>query len=124
MIYLHLATVGISISLFVLRFFWLCRQSPLLQQRWVKILPHINDTLLLISGIGLIILSHVYPFTFGNSWLTEKLFGVIIYILLGAIALGKRPRRLKTRALAFVSALICFGLVMLVALTQSPLLME
>ncbi|MEF9675210.1 SirB2 family protein [Pectobacterium aroidearum] len=123
-IYLHLVTVGISISLFIIRFFWLCRQSALLQQRWVKILPHINDTLLLISGIGLITLSHTYPFTPEQSWLTEKLFGVIIYILLGAIALGKRPRSQKVRWLAFVSALMCFGVVVLLALTQSPLLME
>lgn len=96
----------------------------MLQQRWVKILPHINDTLLLISGIGLITLSHTYPFTPEQSWLTEKLFGVIIYILLGAIALGKRPRSQNVRWLAFVSALICFGVVVLLALTQSPLLME
>ncbi|MEH0832614.1 SirB2 family protein [Pectobacterium cacticida] len=121
---LHLATVSLSIILFVIRFFWLCRRSPLLQQRWVKILPHINDTLLLISGIGLIMLSHTYPFMPGQSWLTEKLFGVIIYILLGVVALGKRPRSWRVRWLAFVSALLCYGAVVLLSLTQLPLLME
>ncbi|MCG8707788.1 SirB2 family protein [Brenneria sp. 4F2] len=121
--YLHMVTVGVSIVLFVLRFFWLCRQSPLLRQRWVKILPHLNDTLLLVSGVALLIINRVYPFTAGQSWLTEKLFGVIIYIFLGAIALGKRPRSQKMRWLAFILALVCFCLVMQISLTKLPLLM-
>nr|WP_255556141.1 MULTISPECIES: SirB2 family protein [unclassified Brenneria] len=122
--YLHMVTVGVSIALFVLRFFWLCRQSVMLRQRWVKILPHINDTLLLVSGIGLMVLNRVYPFTAEQSWLTEKLFGVIIYILLGAVALGKRPRSQNVRWLAFILALVCFYLVMQISLTRLPLLME
>lgn len=122
--YLHMVTVGVSIFLFVLRFFWLCRQSAMLQQRWIKILPHINDTLLLVSGVGLVVVNRIYPFTAGQSWLTEKLFGVIIYILLGAVALGKRPRSGTTRWLAFILALVCFYLVMQISLTKLPLLME
>ncbi|MEC5321147.1 SirB2 family protein [Brenneria populi subsp. brevivirga] len=122
--YLHMVTVGVSIALFVLRFFWLCRQSAMLRRRWVKILPHINDTLLLLSGVGLLIINHVYPFTAGQSWLTEKVFGVIIYILLGAVALGKRQRTQKMRWLAFILALACFYLVMQISLTKLPLLME
>ncbi|MFE8049807.1 SirB2 family protein [Brenneria goodwinii] len=122
--YLHMVTVGVSIFLFVLRFFWLCRQSAMLQQRWIKILPHINDTLLLVSGVGLVVVNRIYPFTTGQSWLTEKLFGVIIYILLGAVALGKRPRSGTIRWLAFILALVCFYLVMQISLTKLPLLME
>lgn len=122
--YLHMVTVGVSIFLFVLRFFWLCRQSAMLRQRWVKILPHVNDTLLLLSGVGLVVIGHIYPFTAGQSWLTEKLFGVIIYILLGAVALGKRPRSQKVRWLAFILALVCFCLVVQISLTGLPLLME
>ncbi|CPR20101.1 SirB2 family protein [Brenneria goodwinii] len=122
--YLHMVTVGVSIFLFVLRFFWLCRQSAMLQQRWIKILPHINDTLLLVSGVGLVVVNRIYPFTAGQSWLTEKLFGVIIYILLGAVALGKRPRSGTIRWLAFILALVCFYLVMQISLTKLPLLME
>ncbi|WP_281728904.1 SirB2 family protein [Brenneria roseae] len=122
--YLHMVTVGASLFLFVLRFFWLCRQPAMLQQRWVKILPHINDTLLLLSGLALVFINHVYPFTAEQSWLTEKLFGVIIYIFLGSIALGKRPRSQKVRWLAFIFALVCFYLVMQISLTKLPLLME
>jgi uncharacterized membrane protein SirB2 len=33
------------------------------------------------------------PFTDKGAWLTEKLFGVIIYIVLGFIALGRRRPR-------------------------------
>ncbi|WP_346428755.1 SirB2 family protein [Brenneria tiliae] len=122
--YLHMVTVGASIFLFVLRFFWLCRQSAMLRQPWIRILPHINDSLLLLSGVGLIFINHVYPFTAQQSWLTEKLFGVIIYILLGAVALGKRPRGQNVRWVAFILALVCFYLVMQVSFTKLPLLME
>lgn len=95
--YLHLLTVVISITLFVLRFFWKCRGSAMLEKRWVKITPHINDTLLFISGIVLILITGFYPFSPQGTWLTEKLFGVIIYILLGYVALGKRTRSQNIR---------------------------
>lgn len=122
--YLHIVSVGASIALFVLRFFWLCRQSAMLRQRWVRILPHIVDTLLLASGIALIFLDRVYPFTEKGSWLTEKLFGVIIYIVLGHIALGKRPRSQRACWLAFTLALACFWLITQISVTKIPLLME
>ena len=53
---LHLATIGITLALFVLRGFWMVTHSPRLQARWVRIVPHINDTVLLASGISLSIL--------------------------------------------------------------------
>jgi uncharacterized membrane protein SirB2 len=42
-------------------------------------------------------ITHYLPFTEEGTWLTEKLFGVIIYIALGFIALGRR-RRAASRA--------------------------
>lgn len=51
----HLLTVAISITLFVLRFFWQWRRSPIMGRRWVKIAPHLNDTLLFVSGIALVV---------------------------------------------------------------------
>ncbi len=61
------------------------------------------DTLLLLSGIGLIVKTHILPFTESGSWLTEKLFGVIIYIVLGLLPrLGcRRARAAKPARLSF-----------------------
>lgn len=102
----HLLTVTITAELFLLRFYWLQTGSAMLQRRWVRIVPHLNDTLLLLSGVLLVTITHFYPFTPQGNLLTEKLFVVIIYIALGDIALGRRPRAQKILWIAFIVALI------------------
>ncbi|MFC0227246.1 SirB2 family protein [Serratia aquatilis] len=120
---LHLLTVFISITLFILRFFWKWRDSPMMQKRWVKITPHVNDTVLLVSGAALVVMLKLYPLFGMDSWLTEKLFGVIIYILLGYVALGKKTQNWAARTWAFVLALGCLYLIIKLATTKIPFLM-
>jgi uncharacterized membrane protein SirB2 len=59
--------------------------SAHLQRRWVKILPHIVDTLLLASAIGLAVWSQQYPLQ--ADWLSANVAGLIAYIVLGSVAL-------------------------------------
>lgn len=120
--YLHIFTVVISISLFVLRYWWQYRGSAISAKRWVRIVPHVNDTALLLSGFGLVLITHFYPFTPQGSWLTEKLFGVIIYIALGFIALGKRPRSQQIRWFAFLLGLVVLYIIIKLATTKIPIL--
>jgi uncharacterized membrane protein SirB2 len=120
--YLHIFTVAISISLFVLRYWWQYRGSAMSGKRWVRILPHVNDTLLLVSGFALVMITHFYPFTPQGTWLTEKLFGVIIYIALGFIALGKRPRSQQVRWFAFLLGLVVLYIIIKLATTKIPIL--
>lgn len=58
-------------------------------------MPHVNDTVLLASGIVLAITIRQYPGV--SPWLTAKLLGLLGYILLGMVAFrfGCR-RRLRT----------------------------
>ncbi|WP_205955413.1 SirB2 family protein [Pantoea stewartii] len=119
---LHLLTVAITVSLFLLRFYWQRVGAAILRRRWVRILPHVNDTLLLLSGAALVMLTHFYPFSPQGSWLTEKLLGVIIYIALGSVALSRRPRSDRTRWMAFVVALIALVTIIKLALSKMPLL--
>jgi uncharacterized membrane protein SirB2 len=119
---LHLITVAVTAVLFLIRFYWLQTGSLMLQQRWVRILPHLNDTLLLVSGILLVTITQCYPFSPQGAWLTEKLFGVIIYIVLGAIALGRRPRAQKMRWIAFIVAVVALVLICQLATSKMPLL--
>ncbi len=122
----HILFITVSIVLFILRFFWKWANADIMQQRWVKIAPHIIDTFMLVSGAWLVVITHFYPFTPQGSWLTEKLFGVIIYIALGIVALGTGKdglRSQKTRWVAFILALGCLYLVVKLALTKIPLLM-
>lgn len=119
---LHLLTVTVTALMFVLRFYWLQTGSTMLTRRWVRIVPHLNDTLLLLSGILLVAITHFYPFSPQGAWLTEKLFGVIIYIALGFIALGRRPRARKVRWIAFIVAVAALGVIYHLATTKMPLL--
>jgi uncharacterized membrane protein SirB2 len=112
---LHLCTIGLTLALFVLRGIWMMRQSPRLQARWVRIAPHLNDSLLLASGISLAILTRQYPLV--NSWLTAKLFALILYIVLGTLAL-KRGRTQSQRIAAWLAALLVFGYMVAVAITH------
>lgn len=120
--HLHILTVIISVSLFVLRYWWQYRDSAMSNKRWVRIVPHVNDTVLLASGAALVMITHFYPFSPQGAWLTEKLFGVIIYIVLGFIVLGKRPRSQQIRLFAFLLALVVLYIIIKLATTKIPLL--
>ncbi|MDP2265458.1 MAG: SirB2 family protein [Thiobacillus sp.] len=115
---MHLATLAITLALFVLRGFWMMTHSPRLQARWVRIVPHVNDTLLLASGIGLAMVIQQYPLVHG--WLTAKFFALILYIVLGTFAL-KRGKTQGQRIAAWVAALLVFGYMVSVAITHDPL---
>lgn len=54
--HLHTTTVLITIVLFAIRGVWMLIDSPLRRRRWVRIAPHIIDTLLLLSAIGMIVI--------------------------------------------------------------------
>lgn len=112
---IHLATVAISLALFVLRGVWRMRDSPLLAARWVKIVPHVNDSLLLAAAIGMLVAGGLNPLAHG--WLLAKITGLVVYIVLGSLAIkrGKTPR---TRTLAFLGALAVFGYIVAVAVTK------
>ena len=114
--HLHVACALLSGSGLFLRGMLAMGDSPLLQRRWVRTLPHINDTVLLAAAVALTLLIGQYPFV--DGWLTAKLFGVIAYVILGALALKHgRPRPL--RAAALFAALAVFAYIVSVALTKS-----
>ena len=114
---LHLTTIAVTLALFVLRGIWMMAAPARLQTRWVRILPHANDTLLLASGIALAVRLQQYPFVQG--WLTAKFFALILYIVLGTYAL-KRGQTQGQRIAAWIAALLVFAYMVAVALTHSP----
>ncbi|NDP49152.1 MAG: SirB2 family protein [Sulfuriferula multivorans] len=114
---LHLTTLAITLALFILRGVWMMNASPLLQARSVRIVPHVNDALLLASGISLAVLIEQYPLVHG--WLTAKFFALVLYIVLGTLAL-KRGKSQGHRIAAWVAALLVFGYMVAVAMTHNP----
>lgn len=113
---IHMSAAFISISLFLLRVFWVFSDSKMITKKWVKIVPHVNDTVLLVSAIFLAIGIHQYPFSY--DWLTAKLIALLLYIIFGMFAL-KRAKSKKNKAVFFVLALMTFGYIVMTAFTRS-----
>lgn len=113
----HMMFVAISGLFFLLRGAWMLMDSAMLQKKWVKILPHIVDTLLLACAIGLCVVLGQYPFVV--DWLTVKVVMLVAYIVLGVIAL-KRGKTKAIRTLAFFAAIACFLFMVSVAFSHHP----
>ena len=116
--YVHIASAMLSGSLFLLRGYWMMRESTMLQHRVVKILPHVVDTILLASALIMVFWSGQYPFV--QNWLTAKVLALIAYIAIGTIAL-KRGGTKTQRVYAFFAALLVFAYIGLVAITKRAL---
>lgn len=116
--YIHIFCVLLSYTLFFIRGLWMLRDTPVLQQRWVKVLPHIVDTALLLSAITLAVQLSISPFA--APWLMVKIIALLLYIALGTVAL-KRGKTKKVRAIAWLSAQLVFIYIVSVALTHNPL---
>jgi uncharacterized membrane protein SirB2 len=115
--HLHIACVVLSGAGLFLRGLLTMANSPLLRRRWLRIAPHVNDSVLLAAAIALMLLTRQYPFV--DAWLTAKVLGLAAYIVLGAVAL--RPGRPRgVRIAAWLAALAVFAYIVSVALTKSP----
>ena len=115
--HLHVTCVVLTAGGFLLRGVWMLRASPWLHHPLTRVLPHVNDTLLLAAGVGLMLLLHQYPFV--DGWLTAKLLALLAYIALGTIAL-KRGHTKGVRIAALGGALLTLGYLVGVALTRNP----
>jgi uncharacterized membrane protein SirB2 len=114
---LHMTCAGLSIAGFVLRWIWMLTNSRLLHARATKIVPHIVDTVLLLSAIALVT---IIGFDANAAWLSAKIAGLIVYIVLGTLAL-KRARTKGARTVFGVLALVVFAFIASVARTHDPL---
>jgi len=116
--YLHMGAAGLSLSLFILRAWWSVRASPRLRARWVRVLPHLVDTALLVCGVTLMVLLEAWPHQ--QPWLAAKLIGLLAYIGVGTLAIkpGRTPAK---RGLAALAAVTVFLYIVGAALHHSPL---
>lgn len=88
--HIHLSCAAISIGLFVYRLVLVQLGRPL--AAWpLRVLPHVVDSLLLASAIALVVMSGQYPIAQG--WLTAKVLALVLYIVLGTLALKRAPTR-------------------------------
>ncbi|MBL4572422.1 MAG: SirB2 family protein [Gammaproteobacteria bacterium] len=113
----HLSLAMISLLGFVIRGWWAINSSPLLQRRWIKITPHIVDTLLLTTAVLLMIILSQHP---GNQdWILAKLIALIFYIGFGSLAIKRAPTT-STKILFFGLAIATFLYIIGVAIAHHP----
>ena len=117
--FVHIATAFISILGFFIRGIWVIQSSSILQQRWTKVIPHINDTVLLLSAIGLVMITSQYPGPV--AWINAKIIALLLYIVLGTIAL-KRGKTKAIRITSWCLALLTVFYIVMVAMSKNAFL--
>ena len=116
---IHIICMILSYILFSLRGIWMIQGSSLLRLKWVKVLPHVIDTILLTSAITLVAMIQQYPGF--NIWISVKVGALLLYILLGMMAFRFGKTR-KIKIISWILAQIVFFYIVLVALTKNPTL--
>lgn len=114
----HIGFALLSVALFMVRGGLMLADSRLLQSRTLQILPHVIDTMLLTTALMLTTVIHQYPFS--THWLTTKVVLLVVYIVLGSIAI-KRGRTRSIRVAALIAALVTIGFLFSVARAHHPL---
>lgn len=114
----HVASVLASAGLFALR-----GAAALAGARWamaapLRYLSYTIDTVLLTAAMMLLTMLKLNPFQV--PWLSVKLALLVLYVILGSLAL-KRARSPRARAVCYFAALATIGFMYFVARAHHPL---
>src|SRR5690625_2845039 len=111
--HLHTSFAALSIIFFVIRAYWSVMECGCLQNRWVRIAPHVIDTLFLLTGLAMAL-----AIGFGHPWLIAKIIGLIAYIFVGIYAIRKGKTR-TSRLVAAIIAILIYLYIVQIALNKS-----
>jgi uncharacterized membrane protein SirB2 len=114
----HIGCVVASGSLFALRGALLLAGRRWANHAVLRYLSYAIDTVLLTAALMLATVLRQYPFVHG--WLTVKVLLLVVYIVLGSLAL-KRARTTRGRAVAYAAALATLAFIWSVARAHHPL---
>lgn len=112
----HMSFAMLSVLGFLVRGILKIQGSAIVEKKLVKILPHVIDTVLLVSAITLVIMSGQYPWV--APWVSAKIVGLVVYIGLGVVAM-RTAKTQQTRIIAFALALITAAYIFMVAGTKT-----
>ena len=114
----HVSCAFVSIGGFALRGYWRISENPLRERRVTRILPHVVDTLLLGSAIGMLVMWQLSPLAL--PWVTAKIVALLVYIGLGMVVM-RFARSKRGQVIAYVMALLTACYIVSVACTKSAL---
>lgn len=112
---IHMTCAMLSIAGFLGRGILKINGSAIVEKKLVKVLPHVIDTVLLVSAITLVVMSGQYPWT--APWVGAKVVGLVVYIGLGVVVMRTAKTR-QTRIIAFALALATAAWILMVASTK------
>ena len=115
--FVHVLAVILSGSLFALRGVLMLARSRHTNHIAIRFVSYAIDTTLLTAALMLITALHQYPFV--QAWLTAKVLLLVVYIVLGTLAL-KRGRTRATQAICYLAALLVFAFIVSIAITHNP----
>ena len=114
----HVTFVVLSFAGFFIRGIWMLKDSPLLQQKWMRISPQVVDTVLLVSAVILAVQLRMSPMA--QPWLMAKIVALLAYIAVGLVALRLGQNK-RVRLVAWLLGLVIFLYIVSVALSKSVL---
>ena len=114
---IHIIFAILSISGFFIRGIWMQQESSLLQAKLTRVLPHVIDSVLLVSAIVLAYQYSLNPLT--TPWLMAKIIALLLYIGVGTVAI-KRGKNKQQRLIAWIGALFIYAYIVMVAVSKSP----
>lgn len=112
--HIHMGAVLASGGFFLLRGLWMMQESSLLNSKFARVLPHIIDTVLLLSAITLVVFLGALP-----VWVEVKIVALFVYIFLGVLSF-RLAKGYGAKVTAFFLALVVFAFIMSVAITKNP----
>ena len=111
----HMHAAMLSFAIFFLRGMLMLLRSKFTNHATLRYTSYVVDTTLLTAALMLASLLHQYPFV--HAWLTAKVLLMLLYIVLGSLAL-KRAKTRQAQILAFIAACLTFAMIFAVARTH------
>jgi len=110
----HMIFILLSISSFVGRIYLAEKRPEMMELKWIKIGPHIINSLLLLTGFILVFQGSWLSGEYG--WIVAKLIALLGYIGLGIVAIKSQG---DLRWKAFAGAIACFIYIVAVAVSKN-----
>jgi uncharacterized membrane protein SirB2 len=103
----HLTIIALTLLFFLINFLLTIKGSDKVNNKLLKIGPHILYTLFIATAIYLVVVNPLNLYPFVNGWASSKLAGFVMYVLSITFAL-KWAKSNIWRFVGFISAIFWF----------------